>query len=431
MPLKPNNKIVNAWCWYDWANSSYSLVITSAIFPSYFLSLAPPAGSKTAWWHTISNSVLYAYMYSFASLLLLFLSPLFGSIADYSGRKKLFMSFFSYIGSVSCIFLFFSTADQLLLIASLFIISSVCYSLGVVFYNAYIPEIATPDQFDTVSAKGFAWGYLGGMIALVISLLVIQFAAHMGFTPEQIDQNIPVRVSFVFIGLWWLGFAWYSIKGLPADRKGNKITAQTILRSYNRIYKAFLRARSHKTISIFLLAFFFYDMGLTTVMGMSSVFATKTLHLKTVHLIGVILILQLVAILGSYVFLFIAKKVNTIFAVKTAVLLWVLVCFIAYSIQSISQFYLMAVLVGLVMGGTQALSRSAFAALIQEEKDEYATYFSLYDVLDKMGVVIGTFLFGWIEYVTGSMRASVATLSVFFIIGFIFLQLIKKNAWEK
>ncbi|MBO9204445.1 MULTISPECIES: MFS transporter [Niastella] len=431
MPLKPNNKIINAWCWYDWANSSYSLVITSAIFPSYFLSLAPPAGNKTTWSHTISNSVLYAYMYSFASLLLLFLSPLFGSIADYSGRKKLFMSFFSYIGSVSCLFLFFSTADQMLLIASLFIISSVCYSLGVVFYNAYIPEITTPDQFDTVSAKGFAWGYLGGMIALVICLLVIQFAAHLGFSQQQIDGYIPVRVSFVFIGIWWLAFAWYSIKRLPADRKGNAITWQIIVQSYSRIYKAFHRARGHKAISIFLLAFFFYDMGLTTVMGMSSVFASKTLHLKTSHLIGVILILQLVAIFGSYVFLFIAKKINNIFAVKTAVLLWVLVCFIAYSIQSITQFYIMAILVGLVMGGTQALSRSAFAALIQEEKDEYATYFSLYDVLDKMGVVIGTFLFGLIEYITGSMRASVATLSVFFIIGFILLQLIKKNAWKK
>ncbi|OQP44489.1 hypothetical protein A4H97_08925 [Niastella yeongjuensis] len=430
MPLQPNNKTVNAWCWYDWANSSYSLVITSAIFPSYFLSLNPPAG-KNAWWHNISNSVLYAYMYSLASLLLLFLSPLFGSIADYTGRKKLFMRFFSYAGSVSCLFLFFSTSGQMALITGLFIVSSVCYSLGVVFYNAYIPEITTPDQYDTVSAKGFAWGYLGGMIALVICLLVIQFAAHLGFTPEQIDQYIPVRISFVFIGIWWLGFACYSIKGLPADWKEHKITGQTIIQSYSRIYKAFQRARGHKAIAVFLLAFFFYDMGLTTIMGMSSVFATKTLNLKTAHLIGVILILQLVAIIGSYVFLFIAKKVNNIFSVKTAVLMWVLVCFIAYSIQSIAQFYIMAVLVGLVMGGTQALSRSAFAALIQDEKDEYATYFSLYDVLDKMGVVIGTFLFGWIEYVTGSMRASVATLSVFFIIGFIFLQLINKNAWKK
>jgi len=431
MTLKTNSKTVNAWCWYDWANSSYSLVITSAIFPSYFLSLASPEGGGAHWWQKISNSVLYAYMYSFSSLLIMFLSPLFGSIADYSGRKKLFMSLFSYIGSVSCLFLFFSTADQLLLICSLFIISSVCYSLGVVFYNAYIPQIATPEQFDMVSAKGFAWGYLGGMIALVICLLVIQFAPQLGFTKEQIEGYLPVRMSFVFIGIWWLFFAWYSIKGLPADSKGNAVTLQTILRSYNRIYKAFLRAKAHKAISLFLLAFFFYDMGVTTVMGMSSVFATKTLHLKTAHLIGVILILQLLAIVGSYLFLFVAQKVNTIFSVKTAVLLWVLVCFIGYSVQNITQFYIMAVLVGLVMGGTQALSRSAFAGLIQDEKDEYATYFSLYDVLDKLGVVIGTFLFGWIEFITGSMRTSVATLSIFFMIGFVLLQLLKTNAWKK
>lgn len=430
MPLTKNNKTINAWCWYDWANSSYSLVITSAIFPSYFLSLDISKGHGTAWWQKIDNSVLYAYMYSFASLLLLFLSPLFGSIADYSGRKKFFMSIFSYIGGISCLLLFFSTADLILLTGSLFILSSVCYSLGVVFYNAYIPEIALPEQYDTVSAKGFAWGYLGGMIALVICLLIIQFAGDIGFTSRQIEQGIPVRVSFILIGLWWLLFARYSLKGLPRDGNRRTVSANAILLSYSRIVEAFRRARGHRTISIFLLAFFFYDMGLTTVMGMSSVFATKTLHLTTAHLIGVILALQLLAIAGSYLFVVIAKRFNNLLAVKTAVLLWIVICFIGYSVQNIYHFYIMAVMVGLVMGGTQALSRSAFAGLIQGEKDEYSTYFSLYDVLDKIGVVIGTFLFGWIELMTGSMRASVATLSIFFMIGFIFLQLISK-AWKK
>ncbi|HEY8897153.1 MAG TPA: MFS transporter [Niastella sp.] len=430
MPLKPNNKTITAWCWYDWANSSYSLVITSAIFPSYFLSLSDHSGRGDAWWQKIGNSVLYAYMYSFASLVLLFLSPLFGSIADYAGRKKFFMSLFSYIGAISCVLLFFSTADQMALTCTLFIVSSICYSLGVVFYNAYIPEIASPDQFDTVSAKGFAWGYFGGMVALVISLLMIQFAEKVGFTNEQVQQLVPVRVSFIFIGVWWLVFARYSLKGLPPDGRHKKINTKAILQSYSRIVEAFRRARGHKVISIFLLAFFFYDMGVTTVMGMSSVFATKTLHLTTAHLIGVILILQLVAIIGSYLFVIVAKKFNNLVSVKSAVLLWVVVCIIGYLVQNITQFYIMAVLVGLVMGGTQALSRSAFAALIQGEQDEYATYFSLYDVLDKMGVVLGTFLFGWIEYLTGSMRASVATLSIFFIIGFIFLQLINK-AWKR
>lgn len=429
MLLNKNNKTINAWCWYDWANSSYSLVITSAIFPSYFLSLAI-SNKEGAWWQKTGNSVLYAYIYSFASLLIMFLSPLFGSMADYSGRKKLFMSIFSYIGGISCVLLFFATADQVLLTCLLFIVSSVCYSLGVVFYNAYLPEIATPAQFNAVSAKGFSWGYLGGMIALVVSLLVIQFAAPLGFTVEQIQENIPIRVSFIFIGLWWLIFARYSLGGLPPDGQRQSVSIKTILKSYTRIVEAFRRARSHKAISIFLLAFFFYDMGLTTVMGMSSVFATKTFQLTTAHLIGVILILQLLAIVGSYLFVVVAKKFSNLTAVKTAVLLWVVVCGMGYTIQNSTQFYIMASLVGLVMGGTQALSRSTFAALIQAEHDEYATYFSLYDVLDKLGVVIGTFLFGWIEFITGSMRTSVATLSVFFIIGFIFLQLINKD-WKR
>ncbi len=429
MFLKKDNKTINAWCWYDWANSSYSLVITSAIFPSYFLSLEM-TGPRTAWWQQLSNSVLYAYMYSFASLLIMFLSPLFGSIADYAGRKKRFMQRFSYIGAISCVLLYFSSADYLLITAGLFIVSSVCYSLGVVFYNAYIPEIATPDQYDTVSAKGFAWGYLGGMIALVISLLVIQYAAVIGFTAAQIKAAIPIRVSFVFIGVWWLLFAAYSLKGLPPDGRHQPINAKIIFQSYARILQAFRRARKHKLIALFLLAFFFYNMGVTTIMGMSSVFATKTLQLTTPHLIGVILILQLLAIAGSWLFVIVAKRSTNLMAIKTAVAFWVVVCFIGYSVQNITQFYIMACLVGLVMGGTQSLSRSAFATLIQGEEDEYATWFGLYDVLDKIGVVAGTFLFGWIEYMTGSMRASVATLSVFFLIGFIFLQLINK-AWKR
>jgi UMF1 family MFS transporter len=429
MLKKKDNQTISAWCWYDWANSSYSLVITSAIFPSYFLSL-DIAGNRTAWWQKTGNSVLYAYMYSFASLFLLFLSPLFGSVADYAGRKKFFMTIFSTLGAISCALLYFSTADHILFTGMLFIISSVCYSLGVVFYNAYIPEIAGPEQYDTISAKGFAWGYLGGMIALVISLLIIQFAGTIGFTQEQISAGIPVRGLFVFIGIWWLLFAAYSLKGLPRDGNHHAISMKIIAQSYVRIIHAFRRARKHRTIAIFLLAFFFYDMGVTTIMGMSSVFATKTLNLTTAHLIGVILLLQLLAIAGSWVFVMVSKKYSNLMAVKASVLLWVVICFIGYSVQNSTQFYIMAGLVGLVMGGTQAMSRSLFATLIQTEQDEYATWFSLYDVLDKIGVVIGTFLFGLIEYLTGSMRASVATLSVFFLTGFIFLQLINK-AWKK
>jgi UMF1 family MFS transporter len=369
-------------------------------------------------------------MYSLASLFILLLSSVFGAVADYTGRKKAFMKFFSYVGATSCILLYFSTADPFWLIGALFVVSSVCYSLGVVFYNAFLPEIAAPEQYDTVSAKGFAWGYLGGMIALIISLLMIQFAATIGFSPQQIVANIPVRVSFIFIGIWWLLFAAYSFHGLPSDSNAHVISIKVISQSYARIAQAFRRATRHKAISLFLTAFFFYDMGVTTIMGMSSVFATKTLYLTTAHLIGVILILQLLGIVGSYAFVVIAKKFTNLQAVGSAVILWVIVCFIGYSVQNIVQFYGMACVVGLVMGGTQAMSRSTFATLIQGEQGEYATWFSLYDVLDKIGVTIGTFLFGWVEYITGSMRYSVVALSLYFIIGFIFLQLTHK-AWKR
>ncbi|MBO9594802.1 MAG: MFS transporter [Niabella sp.] len=428
--LKNNKKIINAWCWYDWANSSYSLVITAAIFPAYFLSLSLEHNEKQ-WWQQIGTSVLYAYIYSLSSLLILLLSPLLGSIADRYGRKRFFMSCCTFIGAISCMLLFFSSAETMVLTCILFMVSSVCYSLGVVFYNAFLPEIAAPDNYDAVSARGFAWGYAGGMLALVINLLVIRFAEKLGFTPSQILQHTPVKVAFVFVGVWWLVFAIYSINRLPPDRQrrrpyGNRI----LLHAYKQVLEALLLVKKQRRILVFLLAFFFYDMGVTTIMGMSSVFATKTLHIETAGLIGVILVLQLLAILGAYLFLILSKKAGNLTAIKISVLLWILICIIAYRVQHIPQFYAMAALTGLVMGGTQALSRAAFATLIQEEPHQYATYFSLYDVLEKLGVVIGTFLFGWMEWVTGSMRISVAMLSIFFIAGFFFLQFIKRS-WKK
>ncbi|MBZ4190123.1 MFS transporter [Niabella beijingensis] len=427
--LKNNKKTINAWCWYDWANSSYSLVITSALFPAYFLSLSL-LSDKKLWWQQMGNSVLYAYIYSFSSLLIMLLSPLLGALADNSGRKRFFMSGCSFIGAVSCMLLFFSSAEQMALTCILFMVSSICYSLGVVFYNAFIPEIATPDRYDAISARGFAWGYAGGMLALILNLLVIRFAGPLGFNAEQIRQQVPVRLSFVIIGLWWLVFAAYSINRLPRDQRRSNRGNEVLVHAYKQIIEALRLAGRNKRISIFLLAFFFYDMGVTTIMGMSSVFAVKTLHIGTTELIGVILTLQFLAILGSYLFVLLSKKAGTITAIKTGVLLWILICFIACGVRNTGQFYIMAVLTGLVMGGTQALSRSTFAGLIQDEQDKYATYFSLYDVLDKLGVVIGTFLFGWMEWATGSMRASVALLSIFFAIGFIFLQLMTRS-WKK
>lgn len=374
--------------------------------------------------------MLYAYLYSFASLLILFFSPLFGSIADYAGNKKKFMRLFSYTGAISCALLFFATGEWMALTCGLFLVSSTCYSLGVVFYNAYLPEIAAPAEYDSVSAKGFAWGYLGGLIALIGCLVLIRFAEPLGFSNSSIAAALPVRITFILIGIWWWAFARYAFQGLPPDGIAKPITRTIITQSYTRLIKAFRQARGHRVIGLFLGAFFFYNMGVATIMGMSSVFATKTLHLTTEHLIGVILALQVLAIAGSWLFVQVANRYDNFTAVKIAVILWVVICGIGYTVQNLSQFYLMASLVGLVMGGTQALSRSAFATLIQGEQHEYATWFSVYDVLDKVGVVAGTFLFGWIEWLTGSMRASVAALSIFFIIGLIILLSIK-SPWKK
>lgn len=414
-----NKKVINAWAIFDWANSAYALVITTAIFPKYFMSVTDPDITFGSMHFT--NSSLYAYSISLAYMIIAFCSPALSGIADSSGRKKFFLRGFTMIGATACIALFyFKGMGQLYLGAGAFIIATIGFAGGLVFYNSYLPEIATEDQYDKVSAKGFAYGYVGSVILLLINLAIILKPEFFGIS----TPGLPARIAFVMVGMWWIGFSQITFKYLPKDNK-TVVGSNIITKGFREIKKVWLELKSQGNTRKFLLAFFCYSAGVQTVLYMASTFADKELKFPASELIAIIIILQLVAIGGAYLFAHLSKLKGNKYSLIFMLVIWVIICVAAYVVNTKLQFYLLASAVGMVMGGIQSLSRSTYSKLLPTNLHDTTSYFSFYDVLEKLAIVIGTFSFGFIENLTGGMRNSVLTLGLFFILGIIFISKVK------
>lgn len=432
---KNNRKIINAWCIYDWSNSVYSLVITSAVFPIYFQNITSLKDSNgiilkdtvSFFGFEIINSVLYSYSLSFSFLLIALISPVLSSIADFSGNKKLFMRIFCYLGAVSCSALFFFTENTLEFSVIMFILASIGFSGSIVFYNAYLPEIATEDKFDRISARGFALGYTGSVILLIFNLSMILFPGFYGID----SAGAATRISFLTVGLWWFGFSAYTFHYLPADIYNKKPEGNYFLNGFKELGIVLKELKKQNLLKTFLLAFFFYNMGVQTVLYLATIFGDKELGLTSELLIATILVLQIVAVAGSYLFSFLSGKIGNIYSLMISICFWIVVSVLAYFIKTAEEFIFVAGLVGLTMGGIQALSRSTYAKFIPGDTTDHASYFSFYDVSEKISIVIGTFFYGLINQITGNMRISSLVLSVFFITGLIFLSRIpSKNIYS-
>lgn len=420
---KNTKKVQNAWAMYDWANSVYSLVITSTIFPVYFNSVTRglTADDKVDFFgFEIVNTVLYSYSISFSFLIIALISPILSGIADASGKKLQFMKFFAYLGSLSCIALFFFDGKNLEWGICFSVLASVGYAGSIVFYNAYLPEITTPDKYDFLSAKGFALGYIGSVILLVVNLLMIQFPSWFMLS----DDGMAARLSFLITGVWWAGFSQIPFRFLPKNPFGKDIKKEFLLKGYQEIRKVWKEVKQIKVMYRFLASFFFYSMGVQTVMYLAATFGDKELGLPGDQLIMTILIIQIVAIAGSYFFAFISKKYGNKRSLVIMVLVWVGICGGAYYVYTVYEFFVLAFVVGLVMGGIQSLSRSTFSKLIPRSTTDHASYFSFYDVTEKLAIVLGTFSYGFIEQITGSMRNSALSLGIFFLVGLGFLLLV-------
>ncbi len=426
-----DKKTINAWAMYDWANSAYSLVITSALFPIYFHAITTVDGSSTVKFigRTYNSDSLQTYAISLAFLVIAAINPLLSSIADYSGRKKAFMFFFSTLGALSCGSLFFFQSLDTLWIGVIgAMLAAIGYAGSIVFYNAFLPEIAAPEDQDKVSAKGFAMGYIGSSLLLIFCLTMVMFPQWYG----NISSGLATRLAFLLVGVWWFVFAQYTFRHLKDNLERKHEHGRYFFHGYHELKKVWLQLKKTSRLKSFLLSFFFYNMGVQTVMYVATLFGAGELKLDSSVLITVILIIQFVAIGGAYLFSTLSKKFGNIMSLSIAIVIWILVCVGAYmcnkeyGIDEKNMFMMLAGVVGLVMGGIQSLSRSTYSKLLPKTID-HASYFSFFDVCDRLGTVLGTFAFGYINEITGSMRTSIIVLATFFIVGLILLLRMRKE----
>ncbi|MFA6276711.1 MAG: MFS transporter [Pedobacter sp.] len=429
MQQKNDKKVIRSWAFFDWANSAYNLVITSTIFPAYYTIITSDKNDNTIDYVTFLgrkfvNSALYSYAMAFAFLVIAVISPILSSIADTRGNKKIFMQMFTYIGSLACCGLFFFKLETLEISVVLFVLAAIGFWGSLVFYNSYLPEIASIDQQDKVSAKGFTYGYIGSIILQLICFVFVFKPDWFGIT----DSSIPARLSFFMVGIWWMVFAQIPFKNLPKGSPNFKSEKQNVMTSgFKELKKVWGQVKQMAYLKRFLYAFFFYSMGVQTVMLVATIFGEKELHLPTSKLIATILLLQIVAIPGAMLMSYLStKKYGNVNVLIGVVLIWIGACIAAYFIHTEYQFYALAAVIGLIMGGIQSLSRSTYSKFLPQESPDHTSFFSFYDVTEKVALVFGMFSFGYIEELSGSMRNSVIALAIFFVLGLLFLLFLKK-----
>lgn len=489
-------KVLNGWAMYDWANSVYNLVITTTFFPIYFTAATKhyfKSENIPFLGHTFVNSSLYSYSLAAAYLIISLFYPILTSIADTRGSKKHFMRFFCYMGAIGCSALYFFNGANVGLGILCFILASMGYVGSIVFYNAYLPEIAAPEDQDRVSAKGYAYGYIGSVILQIIGFVLVLMIKD--------DPFLGPRLTFLLVGIWWAGFAQLTFAVLPKVRREGVKKVNVLTAGFAEVRKVYGEVKKMAVLKRYLRGFFFYSMGVQTVMMAATLFGSKLLHLEDTKLIVTVVLIQLVAIVGAIWMSRLSKRYGNIRVLMGVIFLWILICISAYitagqaehlqffhdKIAQLEQqkadfearrartghyvegaavgdssrvaggpadtafvhaemeqariegdlsrwkhdlephqqpieysFYALALAVGLVMGGIQSLSRSTYSKLMPETKDT-ASYFSYYDLTEKIAIVIGMFSFGFIDDLTGSMKNSVIFLIIFFVIGLVWL----------
>jgi UMF1 family MFS transporter len=419
-----SKKVVNGWAMYDWANSVYNLVITSTIFPAYYEAVTGDGNENTLidkikiGAYEFSNTALYNYILAIAFIIVAFLSPILSSIADSRGNKKQFLRFFCTMGSLACASLYFFDSNHIIGGLISVIIACVGFWGSLVFYNSYLPEIAAPEDRDRISAKGFMMGYIGSVLLQLICFVFVLKPELLGITVGKASQ-----ISFLLVGIWWVSFGWLAISRLPKGTGVKEVQHKNIFtQGYKEIHKVWIELKSLPVLKRFLVSFFFYNMGVQTVMLAATLYGKSELNIPTTNLIIAILIIQIVAIPGANLMAKLASKWGNFNTIMVAILIWIGGCIMGYYLprNSVLPFYTLAIVVGFVMGGIQSVSRSTYSKLMPETHDT-TSYFSFFDVTEKIAIVIGMFSFGFINEITGSQRNSVLALCIFFIIGFVLL----------
>ncbi|MDP4207396.1 MAG: MFS transporter [Bacteroidota bacterium] len=417
---KNNKKVINAWCSYDIANSAYNLIITTALFPLYYqITTKQKFGNDivTFLGIPVKNTVLYDYAIAAAYFLIIFLTPLLSGIADLGGYRKRFMRVFTMIGGASCFSLYWFNGANIEYGIILVGLAVIGYAGSLVYYNSFLPIIATPDRQDKVSARGFSFGYAGSMLLLIINLLTITFYNKLGFKNE-LDA---MRFSFLEVGIWWIAISQIAFWYLKEYSGQFTFRTSVFSKGFIEIIAVFKKVSQRASTIRFLLAFWFFSMGVQTIMLVATQFGLVELKIPSSNMIYTILIIQVLAIVGATLFGEVSARWGNKLSLMIMLCIWIAVCISAYGIKTAGEFYILAGMVGMVMGGIQSQARSTYSKLIPKDTIDTASYFSFYDITEKLAIVLGMFSFGLIEQLTGSMRNSALTLSGFFIVSLVIL----------
>lgn len=425
---KGNKKLLNAWAFYDWANSVYTLTIASSIFPIFYSALfLSEIKVVDAFGFEFKSTALITFVTAFTFLVVAFTSPILSGIADYVGNKKNFMKFFCYTGGLGCIGLYWFSLEHIHLSLLFYFMGLIGYWGSLVFYNSYLPDIAFPEQQDRVSAKGFSMGYFGSVLLLIINLIMVM-------SQDDGESKLQMmRYSFITVGLWWILFSQYTFYILPKGvSKGHKVTRAVVFNGLKELKVVWLQLQENLRLKRYLIAFFVSSMAVQTIMLVAVYFGEEEIAwgddaAKTTGLIGSILIIQLVAVVGAVLTSRASSKFGNIKTLILVNFIWLCLCVYAYFMQTPMQFYIAAACVGLVMGGIQSLSRSTYSKFLPENTTDTTSYFSFFDVAEKIGIVIGMIIYGTIDQITGSMRNAILFLVVFFFAGIILLFRVPKN----
>ncbi|NQX82629.1 MAG: MFS transporter [Flavobacteriaceae bacterium] len=429
---KGDKKLIRSWAFYDWANSVYSLVISTAIFPIYYNSVTGGDDSMVEFFgFKITNIALYDYALSFSFLIVALISPILSSIADYTGQKKFFMKVFCTIGSVSVAAMFwFEDASDIYIAIFATVFACIGFWGSLVFYNAYLPEIAYPEQQDDASAKGFIYGYTG-------SILLLSFNLSMQLKPELYgitDSTLPARISFLSVAIWWFVFAQIAFRRLPDNEFKKKRRRNFMFKGYQELKIVINEIKHLKALKIYLISFFLFSVGVQTIILIAAIYGSQELGLPTGKLIITILLVQIVGIFGAFLFSKISKKLGNLKALRITIVCWAIISLGAYMLDKSHpdvelHFFILGGALGLVMGAIQSLSRSTYSKMIPENSRDNVTYFSFFDVTEKIAIVAGTFIFGSVVLITGSMKISILVLALFFVVSYITILFIPKTKY--
>ncbi|OAB27777.1 MFS transporter, UMF1 family [Flavobacterium fryxellicola] len=436
---KGSKKLLNAWAFYDWANSVYTLTIASAVFPIFYEALFSEGNHYiTIFGFSLKNSALISFVTATAFLVVAFISPLLSGIADYVGNKKAFMKFFCYVGALSCMGLYWFNLENIYIGLVFYFFGLIGYWGSLVFYNSYLPDIAFVEQQDKISAKGYSLGYIGSVILLIFNLAMIMKPKIFGITGTDGEAAMKaMRYSFVMVGVWWIVFSQYSYYFLPKGNKNadRKVTHHVVFNGFKELKKVWFLLNVNIPLKRYLGSFFVSSMAVQTLMLVATYFGAQEINWSseeegTVGLIICILLIQLVAVLGAVLTSRASAKFGNIPTLIGINCFWVILCAGAYFITKPIEFYIMAGLVGLVMGGIQSLSRSTYSKLLPKT-DDTASFFSFYDVAEKIGIVIGMLVYGIIDQITGSPRLAIVFLALFFVLAVVLLNRVPKKGGFK